>query len=363
MATAAERRTAAILRFTAPRERSEAPDAFLITSLHNIRYLTGFTGSNASLLLGAEGSAQFFTDPRYTLQAATQVDCDITIAKGPLVKSVLKSIGRNQFRRVAVEQDNMTVANLEAIRKDLPSRSGIVPLSGVVEELRMVKDEAELTAIRKSVLLNSEALEAGLGQLKPGMTETDLAAEIDYRSRRLGADGPAFDTIVASGERAALPHAHPGNTLIGSGMLLIDMGAFLDGYASDMTRMVHVGKPGKQFRKAYRAVLEAQLAAIDAVKSGVRTSKVDRAARSVLKSHGLEKEFTHSTGHGLGLEIHERPRIGRKDTTVLQAGMAITIEPGVYIEGWGGIRIEDTVVVTENGCEVLTPTTKDLRVI
>ena len=361
--TTEKRRKAAIAKLLEPRKKTDIPDALLITSLHNIRYLTGFTGSNASLLLGTDGSANFFTDPRYTLQAGSQVDCEVTIAKGPLTKSVLKAIGKARHQRVAIEPENLTVGALEALRKELPARAELVPVSGVVEQLRMVKDETELAAIRKSVGINSEALEAALKHMKPGMTETELAAEIDYRSRRLGADGPAFDTIVASGERSALPHAHPGPTLIGSGILLIDMGAFVEAYASDMTRMVHIGKPGRRFRKTYKAVLEAQLAAIDSVRAGVKTSKVDRAARRVLKGHDLDERFTHSTGHGLGLEIHERPRIGQKDSTVLEAGMAITIEPGVYIEGWGGIRIEDTVVVTEKGCEVLTPTSKDLRVI
>ena len=168
-------------------------------------------------------------------------------------------------------------------------------------------------------------------------------------------------TIVAAGERAALPHAQPGTTKIAPGMLLIDMGTFRDGYASDMTRMVHVGPASAKYKRAYRAVLEAQLAAVAAVRPGVTTNAVDRAARMILKGYGLEKEFVHSTGHGLGLEIHEQPRIGRRDKTRLEAGMAITIEPGVYIEGWGGIRIEDTVLVTANGCEVLTPTSKELR--
>lgn len=195
------------------------------------------------------------------------------------------------------------------------------------------------------------------------MTESELAAEIDYQNRRLGAEAPAFDTIVATGERAALPHAHPGATRISPGMLLIDMGAFRDGYASDMTRMVHVGPAPTKYKRAYKVVLEAQLGAVAAVKPGVTTNAVDRAARTTLKRHGLEKEFVHSTGHGLGLEIHELPRIGRRDKTKLEAGMAITIEPGVYIEGWGGIRIEDTVLVTATGCEVLTPTSKELREI
>ncbi|HWF07729.1 MAG TPA: M24 family metallopeptidase, partial [Bryobacteraceae bacterium] len=234
---------------------------------------------------------------------------------------------------------------------------------GLIENLRMIKDAAEIEKIRASVICNSRALEAALKRFRIGMKEAELAAEIDYQSRKLGAEAPSFDTIVAAGERAALPHAHPGPAPISPGILLIDMGAFLDGYASDMTRMGHVGTPTPKYKRVYRAVLEAQLAAIDAVKPGATTAAVDRAARNTLKRHNLEREFVHSTGHGLGLEIHELPRIGRKDKTVLEAGMAITIEPGVYIEGWGGIRIEDTVLVTSGGCEILTPTTKELREI
>jgi Xaa-Pro aminopeptidase len=228
----------------------------------------------------------------------------------------------------------------------------------------MVKSADEITAIRNSVRLNSLALDQALRHFKPSMTEVDLAAEIEYRMRRLGADGTAFDTIVASGERTALPHAHPMvRRMQGDQLLLIDMGANVAGYASDMTRTFGLGKLDAKVRRMYRAVLESQLAAIDAVKPGASCAQVDRAARSVLRGHGLEKLFVHSTGHGLGLEIHERPRVGRKEATKLEPGMAITIEPGVYQEGIGGIRIEDTVVVTTNGCEILTPTSKDLALL
>jgi Xaa-Pro aminopeptidase len=261
------------------------------------------------------------------------------------------------------EQENLTVSQMGTLEKDLPARTRLAPTAGLIERLRMVKDAAELEKIRASVISNSGALEAALERFKPDMRESELAAEIDYQNRRLGAEAPAFDTIVAAGKHAALPHAHPGSSPITPGILLIDMGAFRDGYASDMTRTLHVGAGPQRYKKAYRAVLEAQLAAIDAVKPGTTTSAVDRVARMTLKRHGLEREFIHSTGHGLGLEIHEMPRIGRRDKMKLEAGMAITIEPGVYKEGWGGIRIEDTVLVTAHGCDVVTPTPKDLREI
>jgi Xaa-Pro aminopeptidase len=338
-------------------------DALLVTNLHNLRYLTGFTGSNGAVLLLKGGDAVLFTDPRYTVQAGQQVNCAVRIAKGPLTKSILREIGRSRARRVGFETDNLTVAQLESLGKDLPARVQLEPAAGSIERLRAVKDAAEIEKIRQSVICNSSALEAALKRFKAGMKESELAAEIDYQNRKLGAEAPAFDTIVAAGSRAALPHAQPGAAPISPGILLIDMGAFRDGYASDMTRMVHVGPATAKYKRAYRAVLEAQLAAVEAVKAGIATNAVDRAARGTLKRHGLEREFIHSTGHGLGLEIHELPRIGRKDKTKLEAGMAITIEPGVYIEGWGGIRIEDTVLVTAGGYEVLTPTGKELREI
>jgi Xaa-Pro aminopeptidase len=287
----------------------------------------------------------------------------VRIAKGPLPKAIVREIDRSRAGRVGFEQDNVTVGQLEALKKELPARTQLEPVPGVIERLRMIKDAGEIEKIRASVISNSSALEAALKRFKVGMKESELAAEIDYQNRKLGAEAPSFDTIVAAGEHSAMPHAHPGAGRISPGMLLIDMGAFRDGYASDMTRMVHVGPGTPKYKRAYSAVLEAQLAAIDAVKPGVTTNSVDRAARATLKRHGLEREFVHSTGHGLGLEIHEIPRIGRKDKTKLEAGMAITIEPGVYIEGWGGIRIEDTVLVTAGGCEILTPTTKELREI
>ncbi len=336
-------------------------DALLVTSLYNVRYLTGFTGSSANVLLFADGRATLFTDPRYTVQSKQQVTCDVTIVKGPLTKAVAAAVSRRRIAKLGYEPENLNVARFEGLRRALPSRAEFTPTTeGLIAKQRMVKDEGEIALIRAAVNLNSKALALALKHLKPGMTETELAAEIDYRSRRLGANGPAFDTIVAAGTRAALPHARPGSARIEPGMLLIDMGAFLSGYSSDMTRMVHIGRAAPKYRKAYKAVLEAQLAAIDTVRPGATAASIDRAARRVLAQHGLEREFVHSTGHGLGLEIHEAPRLGKSDKTKLEPGMAITIEPGVYMEGWGGIRIEDTVLVTKTGCEILTPTPKEL---
>jgi len=339
-------------------------DALLVTSLDNVRYLTGFTGSSANLLLYRDGSANLFTDPRYTVQSKQQANCAVTIVKGPLTKGVTTAIKRARVSRVGFEPDHVNVARMEGLEKALPKKARFTAVAeGLIAKLRMVKDAGEIALIRAAVDINSKALDAALKRFKVGMTEAALAAEIDYQSRKLGADGPAFDTIVAAGARAALPHAQPGTAKITPGMLLIDIGAFKDGYASDMTRMTYVGTADAAYKKAYAAVLESQLAAIAVVRPGVTAAAVDRAARQTLKAHGLDKEFVHSTGHGLGLEIHEGPRLGKSDKTKLEPGMAITIEPGVYREGWGGIRIEDTVLVTDTGYEVLTPTSKVLREI
>jgi Xaa-Pro aminopeptidase len=337
-------------------------NAFLITALPNVRYLTGFTGSNAALLLTGE-RALLFTDPRYRTQASRESDCEIRIAKGPLSQEIAVAVRRLGVKSVAFERNRIGFEEHQALTEALAGVR-LRPLTGAVEALRMVKSSDEIAAIRNSVRLNSQALDQALSHFKPSMTEVDLAAEIEYRMRRLGADGTAFDTIVASGERTALPHAHPvARRIQGDQLLLIDMGANVAGYASDMTRTFGLGKLDAKIRRMYSAVLESQLAAVAAVKPGITCAQVDRAARSVLRGYGFEKLFVHSTGHGLGLEIHERPRVGRKEATKLEPGMAITIEPGVYQEGIGGIRIEDTVVVTTHGCEILTPTSKDLALL
>jgi Xaa-Pro aminopeptidase len=337
-------------------------NAFLATALPNVRYLTGFTGSNAALLLTDE-RALLFTDPRYRTQASRESDCEIRIAKGPLSQEIAIAVQRLGLKSVAFERNRIGFEEYQALTEALAGVR-LRPLTGAAEALRMVKSADEIAAIRNSVQLNSLALDQALRHFKPSMTEIDLAAEIEYRMRRLGADGTAFDTIVASGERTALPHAHPmARRMQGDQLLLIDMGASVAGYASDMTRTFGLGKLDAKVRRMYRAVLDSQLAAIAAVRPGASCAQVDRAARGVLRGYGLEKLFVHSTGHGLGLEIHERPRVGRKEATKLEPGMAITIEPGVYQEGIGGIRIEDTVVVTTNGCEILTPTGKELALL
>jgi Xaa-Pro aminopeptidase len=231
-----------------------------------------------------------------------------------------------------------------------------------VERQRAIKSPEELDLIRAAVDLNSQAFEQACVQVTAGWTEIRFAAEIEYQMKLLGAAKPEFDTIVASGPRSALPHATPQPVpLEPNAPIVLDQGAILDDYVSDMTRMVCLGRLGDRQRLLFQAVCEAQAAAIDAVKAGVKAHSVDRKARQVLKKFKLDEAFTHSTGHGVGLEIHEPPRLGPNEDTRLASGMAVTIEPGAYLEGLGGVRIEDVVVVTPTGCEVLTRTPREVR--
>ncbi len=335
-------------------------DAFLISAPANVRFLTGFTGSNGLVVLARSGMT-LLTDPRYTIQAAEQVPCPVTVVRGPLSRAAAKLVAKKRWRRIGFEAGRMLFNDYATLRDSLGRTITLEPLGPVVEQLRMVKTADEIARIRRSVLTNSLALEAALPAVRPGVTERDIAAELEYQQRRHGAEKAAFDTIVAAGARSALPHAEPGaQPVIANHLLLIDMGACQDGYSSDMTRVFAVGRAPAKLRTMYRAVLEAQHAAAESVRPGVTAAYVDGQARKVLKAHGRGPAFVHSTGHGLGLEIHEPPRLGAKDKTVLAAGMVVTIEPGAYVEGLGGIRIEDTVLITPAGHETLTPTSKEL---
>jgi Xaa-Pro aminopeptidase len=334
-------------------------DGLLVSSSANVRYLTGYAGSNGILLV-TKAESHFFTDPRYALEAAREITCRVHVEKKPLLIAALAVIKRKRLKKIGFESSWLRYEDYIKFKEGLPLGSGLHPIGRVIEDQRMVKSPSELDLIRRSVATNSEAYSKTIRRVHAGAREMDIAAELEYQMRALGAEKAAFDTIVACGARTALPHAHPTSHRLGENeLLLIDMGASQEGYASDMTRVAHTGTPPKRILRLYKAVLEAQLAAVRAIKAGVTTGEVDGAARNVLKRYELDRAFVHSTGHGLGLEIHEPPRIARKDKTKLQAGMAITIEPGAYIDGLGGIRIEDTVLVTEHGCEVLTPTPKD----
>lgn len=336
-------------------------DSIVVTHLPNIRYLCGFTGSNG-LLLSLRGRRTFYTDGRYTEQAKNEVHgAKVIIAKGSLLQEAAKHIAGAKIARLGCEADRLSVATLEALRKMLPKSVKMVSTTSVVDCLRMVKDEQELALIREAVVMGADLLTPAIETIRPGARESEVAAEIEYAARRWGAEGMSFETIVAAGARSALPHGRAScATIPKRGFVILDLGVILHGYCSDMTRTVHVGSVPRGSKQIYQAVLDAQEAAIEAVAPGVTAGAVDHAARSVLKKAKLDRYFIHSTGHGVGLEIHEPPRIAREQAEVLQPGMVITIEPGVYLPGQGGVRIEDMVVVTERGSQVLTPATKEL---
>jgi Xaa-Pro aminopeptidase len=335
--------------------------SFLVVGLPNIRYLTGFTGSSGYLLV-ATGSVTLFTDGRYAIQASQQTQgIEIVVSTSNVLQRVIEEIRDRRIRRLGFERNRISYQNYEFLRRELRGRK-FVALDGVVERQRAVKSPLELDRIRAAVKLNSRAFDQACAEARAGWTEIRFAAEIEYQMKLLGATKPAFDTIVAGGPRSALPHATPQAVpLEPNAPIVVDQGAILDDYVSDMTRMVCLGRLSDRQRLLFQAVHEAQVAAIDAVKAGVKAHSVDRKARQVLKKFKLDEAFSHSTGHGVGLEIHEPPRLGPHEDVRLASGMAITIEPGAYLEGLGGVRIEDVVVVTATGCEVLTRTPREVR--
>jgi Xaa-Pro aminopeptidase len=336
-------------------------DALLVTHLPNIRYLCGFTGSNAVLLV-EHSRATLFTDSRYALQARQEVhDASTVIAPHGLLKAVAEPLkARRGTIRLAFSPGQLTVAQKDALQLAAGARLRWLAAPDLIEHLRAVKDADELTRMRQSARLISDVWTAAVRHIKPGISELAVAADIERRMKLQGASGPSFETIVASGPRSAWPHARPTPKLLRKNELVVlDQGAILRDYCSDMTRTVFLGRSSARVRALYSAVLHAQAAAIAAIRPGISAATVDAAARKVFEQSGLERFFTHSTGHGLGLEIHEMPRLGRGEETLLEAGMVVTVEPGVYIERLGGIRIEDEVLVTAQGAEVLTSASRE----
>lgn len=340
----------------------------LITHLADIRYLTGFTGSSAALAV-ARRTASLFTDGRYKTQAAEEVTApQVAIQIGstpPAVAAVQWLAAQRGVTFAAFDPATVTVAEHTRLKAALPAghrRSFLTPLpASMVEPLRRVKDEDELAIISQAALTGCRLFDHMLGFIRPGLTEIEIAAELEHQARLLGAESMSFETIVASGPRSALPHGRASQTpLPRRGFLTLDFGIIHRGYCSDMTRTVYLGSPRPNERAAYESVLEAQEAAVAAVSAGASCGDVDEAARGVLRKVGLAEAFSHSTGHGVGIEIHEPPRIGAGQTTRLQSGMVITIEPGIYLAGDFGIRIEDMVAVTPDGARILTPAPKAL---
>jgi Xaa-Pro aminopeptidase len=338
-------------------------DAILLGHLPNIRYLCGFSGSAAFLLVSSR-EIEFFTDGRYTVQAREEVmGARIRIQPGrSAFAAALECLhGRSRIKRLGIEAAYMTVADRELLAKRIGRTVKIVNAPPLVERMRMVKTTDEIARIRAACELGSGLLGTVREALKPGRTESQVAGQLELEARGRGADQMAFTTIIAGGARSALPHGRATRAPIPSrGFVVCDFGVILSGYCSDMTRTLHVGRPSTVARRVYEAVREAQQGALEAVRPGKTVGEVDAAARKLLQKRGLEKYFTHSTGHGLGLEIHEAPRVAAGQTEILRPGMVITVEPGAYLPGKFGVRIEDTVVVTETGCEILTKCPKEM---
>lgn len=340
-------------------------DSLLIGHPPNVRYLCGFTGSAGALLIAPRRSI-FFTDGRYVAQAKEEVQgARVVIAQKPPLAAAAESLAKTSApATIGIEADHLTVAERARLARLLPQGFRLKPAPSLAEQERVVKDADEVELLRSAVLLGSSLFDVALKSIRPGVREIEVAAEMEYAARRAGADAMSFETIIASGERSALPHGRASDAKIpASGFVVCDFGVILTGYCSDMTRTVYVGRPPEEARRLYEAVKSAQQAAVESVRPGVGVGDVDEAARNVLQENGLGRYFTHSTGHGVGLEIHESPRVAAGQKDILRPGMVITVEPGVYVPGRWGVRIEDMVAVTENGCEVLTPTTKELITI
>jgi len=351
-------------RQAAVREKMAAAglEGLLVSHLPNIRYLCGYSGSNGLLLLSSAGTT-LFTDGRYREQAAQEVEgARLKVpARGDLWKAAAEAGAR--CSGMGLEAEHVTLAQRERWLRHWPGEARRLRFAGQwIEALRAVKEPDEVAAIRRAVVLASSVFMPTLKKLRTGMKETEAAGLLEFRLRRAGGEGLAFDTIVASGTRSALVHGTPGaEALPQRGFVVMDYGVILGGYVSDMTRTAHAGRPSRRAREVYDTVCAAQAAAIAVVRAGIPCAAVDRAARQVIQRAGWGQYFPHSTGHGVGLEIHEAPRLAATSSGSLLAGQVITIEPGIYIPGWGGVRIEDVAVVTEDGCEVLTPTSKEMQ--
>ncbi len=338
-------------------------DALLVTDFTNVTYLTGFTGDDSYLLVRRDGET-VLSDPRYITQLGEEcpgVDLNIRPPGVSMLQAVVRVVRAARLSRLGIEADSMTVGVRDKIAEKLPKMQ-IVATSGFVEKLRLIKDKDEIALLRKAVWQAEKAFAVLRSTLRPEMTEKEAADELEHQFRLFGAKDAAFPSIVAVGPRGALPHATPTRKRIGEDdFVLVDWGAKEGLYNSDLTRVLVTGKISPRFERIYRVVLEAQTRAIAAVRPGVSGHDVDHVARTVIAKAGFGRRFRHGLGHGLGLLVHEAPRLAVNNQTVLKPGMVVTVEPGIYLPGWGGIRIEDDVLVTRTGHEVLTHVPKRLE--
>jgi Xaa-Pro aminopeptidase len=344
--------------------KSTGADALLVTSPVNVRYLTGFTGEDSFLVVG-RGLTVLVSDTRFETQISEEcpgLDAHIRPRTKTIAEAVGEVVSRSKLKKLAFESGTTSYAQWEALTQTVKPLE-LVPRADLVESLRLIKDDGELADIRQAIQQAERGFQLLKATLSPEMTEQQAANELERAMRHFGAKQAAFDTIVAVGPRAALPHARPTSARIGdAGFVLVDWGARnTSGYHSDLTRMIVTGTISPKLEKLYRVVLQAQRRGIEAVRPGVLGGEVDAASREVIRQAGWGKNFGHGLGHGIGLEIHEGPRVSQNSKTELKPGMVVTVEPGVYLPGWGGIRIEDDVLVTRTGHEVLTSLPRDLE--
>jgi Xaa-Pro aminopeptidase len=344
--------------------RQAEAEALLVTNFKNVTYLTGFTGDDSYLLATLDGE-KLITDPRYTTQLEEECPGLALEVRPPgvsMLKAITQVVKSAKIERLGIEGASATVSLQQSVAKSLPNVA-LVVTENLVERLRMVKDKDEIEATRVACQQARRAFDVVRAGLTANMTELDVAAELEYQARRFGAKALSFPPIVAVGARAALPHATPtSRQLSDCEFTLVDWGANSGLYMSDLTRMIVTGRISPKLRKIYAVVLKAQLAAIDAIRPGRTGHEVDRVARQIITRAGFGKAFGHGLGHGTGLEIHEAPRLAKGQKTKLRPGMIVTVEPGVYVPGWGGVRIEDDVLVTRTGHEVLSDVPKQLEV-
>lgn len=336
-------------------------DGLVITHLDHVRYLTGFSGSSGLLIITPTG-ANFYTDFRYKDQSAKQVTgAKVSIVDGDPVASLGGQTGIcTKNRRMGYYAGSITVARLNQVKEGLKDCL-LVPADGVFDDLGWVKDKEEITNISKAVEIADTAFERVVGLIQPGVRERELQAELEYQMLMLGSERPAFESIIASGWRAALPHGIASDKKVKKGeFITFDFGATFNGYVSDMTRTVILGKASPRQKKIYNIVLKAQKAGVAKIKAGVAAKKIDEACRQIITRAGYGKNFGHGTGHGIGIFIHEGPRLSGKSNDTLRLNNIVTVEPGIYISGWGGVRIEDDVLVTRSGGRVLNRTPKHL---
>ncbi len=343
------------LRLLRSAMRRKKISALEVTDLRNVRYLTGFTGTAGACLV-TQRAALFFSDFRYRAQAARQVAKPFRFvdSRGRAAAAAAAEAKRLRIKTLFYEEENLTCAAHRRLKKEAGSVR-LRPCTGLIEDLRLRKEPAEVRRLRRGAKINREGLKVAAEFIRPGVRERDVARVLEEAMREEGASASAFETIVASGPRGAMPHGIASGRKIRRGdMVTIDFGAVVEGYHADTTRVFSLGKPSAKAREICGIVLEAQRAAVAAVAPGVKCSEVDSAARRIIEDRGFGKAFGHGVGHGLGLDIHEGPRLGPGAREILRPGMVVTVEPGIYLPGWGGGRIEDMVLVTETGREVLT---------